>query len=259
MMEKVSLSVILAFIMLTVPLMASTKADIPDYVENIDEENTSPKKSEEQNNVEPSNLVNTLMDGLNIEIENPELVQLLNESSLNPSPLAFGYRGNIYLGRWPLRYDSEESNVKWEFQVVNTNEVDNRYGDKEESVYYHQEEDKHVKGALTAKVDRANQIKQMVLNKASQQVDLPLTFHAVIGNDTKLSKTYAIPKGDIGRLEAYLPVLQEKGQITYGEVYLELKGSGKELVIKNVTKQEVGAIIPVQNHLAFKFQSKGAQ
>ncbi|MBD4935389.1 hypothetical protein GUF79_04570, partial [Xanthomonas citri pv. citri] len=46
----------------------------------------------------------------------------------------------------------------------------------------------------------------------------------------------------------------EKGKVTYGEVYLVLKGNKRKLVVKNVTSQGIGAWIPVQDHVTFGFQ-----
>nr|WP_235183008.1 YfkD family protein [Gracilibacillus boraciitolerans] len=172
------------------------------------------------------------------------------------SPFAFGYRAKVFLGHWPLAYDSVSSEVNWDFQVVNVNEVNNVNGDNKQELYYYQIEEKHVKGALTAKVSQSDQIKQMILQKARSEHDLPLTFHAVVGRETKSSKTYTVPTTKIGRLTATIPAVKDTGKVTIGEVYLELKGSNKEIVIKNVTKQDVGAYLPIANYLTFKFETK---
>ncbi|MGP4042094.1 YfkD family protein [Gracilibacillus sp. D59] len=255
-MEKLGLSAILCLMMLTIPLIAESKEEKPDDLVSIEKENTYKQMTEEDTTVEPSKLVKELLEDINVDIDNPLLIKSLNESTINPSPIAFGYRAEIYLGHWPLSYQSESSKINWDFQTVNTNEVNNVNGEKNEDVYYYQTEEKHVKGALTAKVDQTDQIKQMILQKARDQHDLPLTFHAVIGKETKLSKTYTVPTSKIGRLKAHIPVVKDTGQITLGEVYLELKGSKKKLVIKNVTKQEIGAYIPIMNHLTFTFETK---
>ncbi len=255
-MEKVGLSVILCLMMLTIPLIAESKEEKQDDLVSIENENTYKQMSEEDTMIEPSKLVEELLEDVNVEIDNPLLIKSLNESTINPSPIAFGYRANVYLGHWPLSYQSESSEINWDFQTINTNEVNNVNGEKNEEIYYYQIEEKHVKGALTAKVDQTDQIKQMVLQKARDQHDFPLTFHAVVGKETKLSKTYTVPTSKIGQLKANIPVVKDTGEVTMGEVYIELKGSKKNLVIKNVTKQEVGAYIPIANHLTFTFETK---
>ncbi|SHN28256.1 YfkD family protein [Gracilibacillus kekensis] len=255
-MEKLGLSVILSLMMLMIPLIAYSKEEIPDQVTSIEKENTYTQMSEEDATIEPSDEVKELLEDAKIDIDNPVLIKLLNESTIKPSPFAFGYRANVYLGHWPLSYQSESSEVNWDFQMVNVNEINNVNGEKKEDLFYYQIEEKHVKGALTAKAEQSDQINQMILQQARAQHDLPLTFHAVVGKETKSSKTYSVPESKIGKLKAYLPAVKDTGQMTLGEVYLELKGSNKKIVIKNVTKQEIGAYIPVANHLTFTFETK---
>ncbi|UOQ48863.1 YfkD family protein [Gracilibacillus caseinilyticus] len=255
-MEKLGLSIVLCLMMLTIPIIADSEEKAPDDLTSIEKENTNQQMTEEEATIEPSGLVKELMKEANIELDNPMLIKLLNESTIDPTPFSIGYRANIYLGHWPLSYQSESSQVNWDFQTVNTNELNNAGGEKTEDVYYYQIEDKHIKGALTAKVDNAEQIKQMILHEARDQHELPLTFEAVIGKETKLSKTYQVAAGKTGVLKANIPAVKDTGHITVGEVYLELKGSKKQLVVKNVTKQEVGAYIPVANHLTFMYTTK---
>ncbi|SFM45760.1 YfkD-like protein [Gracilibacillus orientalis] len=257
-MEKLGLSAILCLMMLTIPLLVESKEEEQadhDLV-SIENENTYKQVSEEETMIEPSKLVKELLEDVNVKIDNPLLIKSLNESTIKPSPFAFGYRANVFLGHWPLSYQSELSEVNWDFQTVNTNELNNVKGEKNQEIYYYQIEEKHVEGALTAKIDQTDQIKQMILQKARSQHEYPLTFHAVVGKETKLSKTYTVPTSKTGILKANIPVVKDTGQVTLGEVYLELKGSKKNLVIKNVTKQEVGAFIPIANHLTFTFETK---
>ncbi|UOQ84561.1 YfkD family protein [Gracilibacillus salinarum] len=255
-MEKLGLSIVLCLMMLTIPIIADSEEKAPDDLISIEKENTNQQMTEEEATIEPSGLVKELMKEANIDLDNPMLIKLLNESTIDPTPFSIGYRANIYLGHWPLSYQSESSQINWDFQTVNTNELNNVGGEKTEDVYYYQIEDKHIKGALTAKVDNAEQIKQMILHEARDQHELPLTFEAVIGKETKLSKTYQVSAGKTGVLKASIPAVKDTGHVTVGEVYLELKGSKKQLVVKNVTKQEVGAYIPVANHLTFMYTTK---
>lgn len=230
--------------------------DLPERVLTITKENTFPNRTENQEIIEPSKLTTELIEEMNIKIENPTLIKQLNETSLNPSPIAVGYRGNIYLGRWPLNYESEQTTVNWEYQLVNENELNNRIGDVAQEIRYNQQKEREITGALTNKVDDAEQIKKMILHKTQAKTKLPLSFKTVVGANTKKENYYNVPIEKIGYLQAHVPAVNETGQITYGEVYLRLKGSQKSIVIKNVTKQGIGAWIPIQDHLSFSFKLK---
>ncbi|WP_186576782.1 YfkD famly protein [Aquibacillus kalidii] len=231
-------------------------SELPSHVLNISKENTYPNSTKDEMILEPSDLVKDLIDEADVEIENPDLIKMLNESSIKPSPIAFGYRGMIYLGHWPLSYKSNETNVNWEYQEINTNELNNIGGDTEEKMSYNQKEEEHIKGALTAKIEKPDQIKRMMLLQAKEKMDLPLSFNAVVGKNTKLDNSYSVPVKKMGYLKAFAPAVGEKGQVTFGEVYLKLKGSDKELIVKNVTKQGIGAWIPIQDHISFSFNLK---
>ncbi|SER57928.1 YfkD-like protein [Gracilibacillus ureilyticus] len=253
-MKKIGLSIILVFF-LGMNSLSAEKLEIPNHVVSIEKENTSQQMKEEEAIVEPSKFVKELIDNIDIKIENPDLIKMLNETDINPSPIAIGYRGNVYLGHWPLRYDSSDSKVNWEFQLINTNEANNYNGEKNIAINYEQLEEKHIKGGLTSKVSHPEQIMKMIINSVEKKHAFPLTFHAVFGKGTRLSQTYDVPLNKVGALKAYASALQERGQITFGEVYIELKGSKRNLVIKNVTKQDIGAFIPVENHVAFSYKT----
>lgn len=229
---------------------------LPNHVLTIAKENTFPNTSHNEEIIEPSELTKELIEDVNVPIDNLKLIKLLNETTLQPSPIAVGYRGNIYLGRWPLHYKSEDTTVNWEYQFVNENELNNVNSDVSQEIRYNQQEQREVKGALTSKVEQSEQIKKMILRTAQNKTNLPLSFKTVVGANTKKDQYYNVPVKKIGYLQAYAPAVSEKGQITYGEVYLRLKGSQKALVIKNVTKQGVGAWIPIQDHLSFSFKIK---
>ncbi|MFC3039217.1 YfkD family protein [Virgibacillus xinjiangensis] len=228
--------------------------EIPSHVLTISKENTFPNSSEDQEVVEPSDLVKELMGDMDIAIENPELIKMLNETTLKPSPLAIGYRGMVYLGRWPLNYQSSETNMNWEYQKINQNEINNLGGDTSQKMNYIQKEQKEIKGALTNKIADPNQVKTMMLLEAKEKTNLPLSYATTIGRNTKKDNAYEVPVKKQGTLQAYSPAVNEKGQVTFGEVYIELKGSDKAITIKNVTKQGIGAWIPVQDHVSFSFQ-----
>lgn len=229
---------------------------LPDHVTSISKENTYPNSTEDQEIVEPSELTKQLIKESKLEVDNPDLIKQLNESSIKPSPIGIGYRGMIYLGRWPLHYKSEDTTMNWEYQKVNVNEINNIGGEQGQTMMYHQAEEKEVKGALTSKITNSDEVKKMILINAKEKTKLPLSYESVVGKGTKRDNTYNVPTKKYGYLDAYTPAVNEKGHITFGEVYIELKGTKKTLTVRNVTKQGIGAWIPVQDHLSFHFKLK---
>src|SRR5699024_8417222 len=230
--------------------------EIPNHVLNISKENTYPNSTQDQEVVEPSELTQELIENVEVPVENPDLIKMLNETSINPSPIAFGYRGMVYIGRWPLSYNSSETNINWEYQKINLNELNNIGGDSEKKMNYNQQKEKEDKGALTNKIANPDDIKKMMLLQAKDKIELPLAYSTVIGQNTKKENSYSVPAKKYGELQAYAPAVNEKGQVTFGEVYFQLKGNDKSLVVKNVTKQGIGAWIPIQDHVSFSFNLK---
>lgn len=230
--------------------------DVPSHVLSISKENTFPNSTEDEEIVEPSQSTKKLIEESDEPIENPDLIKQLNESTIKPSPIGFGYRGEVHLGRWPLNYKSLDTTVNWEYQPVNTNEVNNIGGDEVEKMHYTQEKKKEVTGALTNKIKMPDNIRKMMLLNAKEKTELPLSYKTVIGKSTKKENTYNVPVKKQGELKAYTPAVNEKGQVVFGDVYFKLKGTKKSIEIKNVTKQGIGAWIPVQDHVSFSFQLK---
>lgn len=230
--------------------------EIPDHVLTISKDNTYPNETEDQEVVEPSDFTKILIDDIDVPISNPDFIKMLNETSIKPSPISFGYRGSIYLGRWPLNYSSTNTTVNWEYSEVNANELDNRGGETTQTIHYQQQEQKEIKGALTSKITKPTEIRKMMLQEAHDKTDLPLAYSTIIGKGTKNENSYNIPARKHGTLKVYAPAINEKGQVTFGEVYIQLKGTKKKLVVKNVTKQGIGAWIPIQDHISFTFQAK---
>lgn len=230
-----------------------TAYTIPSSVMNITKENTYPNPTQHLPQLQPSELTKELMKSTKIKIENPNLIRMLNESAVSSTPFAFGYRATIFLGKWPLNYESTETSPNWEYQKINTNYQDNRGGATPYQIHYVQETQKIVRGGLTAKVPKADDVRKMMQLKATENTGLPLAFDTVIGGGTKKDQIYNIPAQRLGYLYAYAPAINEKGKVTYGEVYVVLKGSKKMVVIKNVTTQGIGAWIPIQDHVSFSF------
>lgn len=232
------------------------KYEIPEHVLTISKENTFPNATADLEVVEPSKQTKELLKQTDTKIENPDLIKLLNETTIKPSPIAIGYRGMVFLGRWPLHYQSEETNVNWQYQQINTNEANNFSGDEDRKLHYNQMKQKEIKGALTNKISHTEDVKKMLLQTAKNKSKLPLSYETVIGKDTKKDHMYTVHVNKIGLLNAYATAVNEKGKVTFGEVYIELKGSKKQIVLKNITKQGVGAWIPIQDHVSFSFQLK---
>ncbi|QPA31345.1 YfkD famly protein [Thermaerobacillus caldiproteolyticus] len=232
---------------------AAPKQAVPNSIVDISKENTYPNPTQDLPYLQPSKFAKQLTNSSNAKIENPELIRLLNESSVSSTPFAIGYRATIYLGQWPLNYQSLETSTNWEYQKINTNVLDNRGGNAPQKLYYKQETLKHVRGGLTAQVPNEEAVKKMMLLKAMKKTNLPLAFSTVVGIGTKKEQPYQVPVKKLGYLYAYAPAVNEKGKVTYGEVYIVLKGNKKKIVVKNVTTQGVGAWIPVQDRLSFSF------
>lgn len=234
---------------------AVSKVNVPPSVQNITKENTYPNPTQDLPFLQPSQLAKQLIDSSGTKIENPELIHMLNESNIAKAPLAFGYRATIYMGHWALNYQSQETSPNWEYQKINTNYFDNRVGNAPYKIHYVQEAQKTIRGGLTAKIPASDDVQKMMLLKAMEKTNLPLAFETIVGAGTKKDQVYNIPANRLGYLHGYASAVNEKGKVTYGEVYLILKGNKRSIALKNVTSQGIGAWIPVQDLLSFSFTS----
>lgn len=234
-------------------VFAANKAKVPSSVLDISKDNTYPNPTQDLPYLQPSEFAKSLIETSKTQIDNPDLIRMLNESSVSDNQLSIGYRATIYLGQWALNYESNETAVNWEYQKINTNFFDNRGGKSSIQIHYKQESQKQIKGGLTAHIPDEEDVKKMMLIKAMKKTSLPLSFQTIIGTGTKKDQVYNIPAKRLGYLNAYAPAVNEKGKVTYGEVYLVLKGNKRKIVVKNVTSQGIGAWIPVQDHASFGF------
>lgn len=237
-------------------VLAKENFKMPNHVLNISRENTFPNPAADQEVVEPSKETKELLESSEIKVENPELVRMLNESTIKPSPVAVGYRAEIYLGHWALDYKSAETSVNWQYRKINMNELRNFEGGESKKMHYAQKAETTVKGALTNQIKHAGDVRKMMLLRAKEKTKLPLADQAVFGKGTKTSNEYAVPVEKTGQLNAHAAAVNERGEVMFGEVYLVLKGSKKYLIAKNVTKQGIGGWIPVQDHVSFSMQVK---
>ncbi|WP_394531446.1 hypothetical protein C1N83_13765 [Priestia aryabhattai] len=232
---------------------AQPTINVPSSALNISKENTYPNASQDTPYLQPSEFTKELIETSNVKIENPDLIRILNESNISKTPWAIGFRATIFLGQWPLNYESTETNVNWQHQRINTNHYDNRAGKTQYKMMYSQENQSHVKGGLTAKVPQPDHVKQMLLIEAAKKTKLTLSFQTFVGAGTKKDQVYNVAPKKVGYLYAYTPAVSEKGKVTYGEVYVTVKGSKRSIVVRNVTSQGIGAWIPVQDYVSLSF------
>ncbi|MEK4031080.1 YfkD family protein [Pseudobacillus sp. FSL P4-0506] len=228
---------------------------MPDSVKNIARENTFLNEEEELSQLQPSELTKELLSTSPTKITNPLLVRMLNESSIKKSPFAFGSRVSIYLGEWPLAYHSKETSANWQYQKINTNFYDNRGGKTNYQIHYVQEAHKVIKGGLSAKLPKTEEVQQMILKEAIDKTGWPLSYTTAIGAGTKQNEVYNVPPKTAGYLYGFAPAINERGIITYGEVYLVVSGWKRAIVVKNVSSKPISAWIPVKNHVSFSYKS----
>src|SRR5699024_6878910 len=136
------------------------------------------------------------------------------------------------------------------------NELNNIGGKDVQELQYYQNKEKEIKGALTNKISNTSIVKKMMLESSKQKTNLPLSFTTKIGRNNKLDKIYEENEDKNGLVETYSQSINEKGKVIIGEIYVRLRGTSKEIEIKNVTKQGIVAWIPIQDHVALSFQLK---
>lgn len=229
--------------------------EIPESAVEISKENTFPNSAVDLPNLQPSTLAKNLLKSSEVAIDNPELIKMMNESTVKGSKLAIGMNVSIFLGHWPLSYNSEETALNWDYEKINTNMVDNRGGEQQKNIQYSQEQQKRITGGLTADVTDIDMVKNMLLIKAAENTKLPLSYSTTIGFGTQTDRQFQVAAKSLGYLSAYASAVNEKGVVTYGEVFLRMKGDKSWLEVKNVTRQRVGASIPVQDYVNFKMET----
>lgn len=235
------------------PKHTEQKIKIPDSVKDISRSNTYPNSDTDPEYVAPSPSTNALLETCEYPIQNPNLIRLLNETNIKSSRLAVGFHANIYLGNWALNYESKETSVNWEYKEANINKLDNRHGNNKGELSYVQNEEFTVVGGLTTQIHAEEDVRKLMIAEAKKNTGLNLAFKSKIGKGTKHDVLMNVPINKLGYLHAYVPAASERGIVTYGEVYLDIKGAEKKLIIKNVTKKGVGAWIPIQDKLSFKY------
>lgn len=226
---------------------------IPETVKNVSRQNTYPNADTIPERVQPSQMTQELFETTDFAIENPNLIRMLNESSIKNSFLSIGVRSTIFLGNWALSYQSKETTPNWEFAVANTNMFDNRKGNQAKEITYRQNNQFTAVGGLTTPTQSEEDVKKLMMLKAQEKSGLNLSFQTTIGKETTSNTIMKIPLNKVGYLQAYVPAINEKGTVIYGEVYFQMRGSKSKLVIKNVTNTGVSAWIPIQDYLSFKY------
>lgn len=233
--------------------ITDAEVKIPDTVKNISRQNTYPNADTIPERVQPSQSTQDLLKTTDFIIENPNLIRMLNESTIKNSFLSIGTRSTIYLGNWALNYQSKETIPNWEFTSANTNHFDNRKGNQVVEISYRQNQQFSANGGLTTPTANEEDVKKLMILKAQEKSGLNLSFQTTIGKETTSNTIMKIPIHKVGYLQAYVPAINEKGTVIYGEVYIQLKGGKSKLLIKNVTNTGVSAWIPIQDYLSFKY------
>src|SRR5699024_8506676 len=139
--------------------------DLPKNVLPISKENTFPNVTENVEMMEQSEETKALLKTADINIENPELIAMLNETTINPSPIGIGYRASIYLGRMPLEYKSEDTSFIWDYNQVNEIELNNIVGKDVQELQYYQNKEKKIKGERTKKKRKTRMEKKIIKPK----------------------------------------------------------------------------------------------
>ncbi|WEG15045.1 YfkD family protein [Pullulanibacillus sp. KACC 23026] len=227
--------------------------EVPSSVVDISKQNTYPNPAQNEPELKPSPLAEELIKTSNVEIENPTLIRMLNESEINTSKLSIGYHARIYLGNWALKYESGKTSVNWEYKQVNKNVLDNRGNSSVTKLTYNQEKKEKVTGGLTAKIADEGEVQKLMIMKAAEKTSLPLGFSTYVGRGTKIDRVYNVEPKKLGYLNGFVPAVNEKGKVTFGEVYLVLKGGKKSIEVKNITQQGIGAWIPIQDHISLRY------
>lgn len=217
---------------------------VPSHVQSIEAENNADQVTRELPEIEAEELTEEWLEKLEVNITNPHLIEQLNRTEVNDSLFAFGYSSEVYLGRWPLFYQSKETAVNWAYQKVNENYI------TAGKLAYFQNEDKKISGGLQSKIANSDQVQDMILLDTKERIHWPIDFQSAFGANTEKEVTLA-NRSRAEQLEAYAPAVKETGTITFGEIYLKMTGRKQELVIKNLVEDEVIAWLPIQNHLAF--------
>nr|WP_318036099.1 YfkD family protein [Halobacillus salinarum] len=72
-------------------------SSIPNHVLNISKDNTFPNSTDDQEILEAEELTKELMKETDIRISNPQLIGMLNETTLKPSPLQLAIELKFFL------------------------------------------------------------------------------------------------------------------------------------------------------------------
>ena len=168
-MKQIVSTAVMCFALFLLPFVAAAEEEkdgdsfeIPNHVLDISKENTAPNDASDKELVEPSKETKEILESSAVTIENDELIKLLNETTIKPSPIAFGYRAEIYLGRWPLHYESQQTTVNWEYQPINKNELAN-VTDVQQEMSYIQQEAREINGMLTSRITNSDTVRMIFI------------------------------------------------------------------------------------------------
>jgi len=76
-------------------------------------------------------------------------------------------------------------------------------------------------------------VKKLMLNKIVDKTYLPIAFGVYVGAGTKIVRSYHVMSKQVGHLNSYVPAVNEKGKMTYREVYLVEKSPLRFKMLRN--------------------------
>lgn len=183
-----------------------------------------------------------LLEGVDDAITNRELIHLLNESDFSAKRFSFRTDAVVFLGRWVLHYEPEKMSVVRMYDELDVIEVAGG------NVDYRLMERKVVQGALQKKHILPDSVKQVVRDEIQEVTKMPADFTATFPQALLVKE----PVADEGMYSMSVPAILTEGHVVYADVYLEMKGKERRLVLKNRLKEPTGAWLPVENHLVIE-------
>lgn len=183
--------------------------------------------------------VAALFAELDIHVSNRELIHLLNESDFSVRRFSFRTDALVYLGRWVLHYEPEKLSLVRDFSELGVVFA------PEGKLDYVVPSRHMVQGALKRKHLMADGVKQVIRDEVQRVTELPADFTVAFKQNVSVDASVA----DEGEYSMFVPAVLTEGYVVYADVYLEMKGKERKLLLKNKLKEKAGAWLPVGNRL----------
>ncbi|SDC05910.1 YfkD-like protein [Pelagirhabdus alkalitolerans] len=229
----------------TLSVFAETEPNNEPKIISVESFNTEESPKTDTKEVEKEEWVKEVISEIDEPITNPYLIDQLNQTTIHQPFFSFGSRSEVFLGRWVLNYQSDDTETNWLYQNINENELTN------DRAHYVQEETVEVSGGLQVKVDQSDQVQMMLLEDVRERIDLPVNDRVRFGEGTEV-EVADLANENRQMLKAYAGAIKETGHLQYGDVYLKTKGRQKSLVIKNIIEQDMVAWLPINQHIAIE-------